>query len=161
MCGAPEGCDCNHFRKAPAVHDGLSMDGVHWHKARQDAEWLAGSEADTAERNLARAYLALNEQVATLTEQVDNAVRIGTEYRKWWKSAERMEGKARAELAALRAPVPSGVTEAMVEAALRERLAIHRERYAGGGVSAKVQGMDQTRGEMFRVLTAALRGTEG
>lgn len=28
-------------------------------RATQDAEWLAGSEADTAERNLARAYLAL------------------------------------------------------------------------------------------------------
>jgi hypothetical protein len=27
-------------------------------RAKQDAEWLAGSEADTAERNLARAYLA-------------------------------------------------------------------------------------------------------
>jgi hypothetical protein len=34
-------------------------------KATQDAEWLAGSEADTAERNLARAYLAL---VAALPE---------------------------------------------------------------------------------------------
>lgn len=28
-------------------------------KALQDAEWLAGSTADSAERNLARAYLAL------------------------------------------------------------------------------------------------------
>lgn len=31
-------------------------------KATQDAEWLAGSEADTAERNLARAYLALTQR---------------------------------------------------------------------------------------------------
>lgn len=64
MCGSPHGCDCNKFHKAPAVHDGLSMDGVHHHKAKQDAEWLAGSEADTAERNLARAYLALKDEVA-------------------------------------------------------------------------------------------------
>ena len=28
-------------------------------KARRDAEWLAGSERDDAERNLARAYLQL------------------------------------------------------------------------------------------------------
>lgn len=63
LCAAPEGCNCNHFRKAPAVHDGLSMGGVHWHKARQDAEWLAGSEADTAERNLARAFLAMRERL--------------------------------------------------------------------------------------------------
>lgn len=40
-------------------------------KAAQDAEWLAGSEANTAERNLARAYLALREQVATLTADRD------------------------------------------------------------------------------------------
>lgn len=32
---------------------------IDWQKAQQDAEWLAGSTADTAERNLARAYLDL------------------------------------------------------------------------------------------------------
>lgn len=32
---------------------------VDYARATQDAEWLAGSEADTAERNLARAYLAM------------------------------------------------------------------------------------------------------
>ena len=35
---------------------------VHHTRAKQDAEWLAGSEADTAERNLARAYLALTQR---------------------------------------------------------------------------------------------------
>jgi hypothetical protein len=55
LCGSPHGCDCNQFRKAPAIPDPF----VDEAKARQDAEWLAGSEADTAERNLARAYLAL------------------------------------------------------------------------------------------------------
>ena len=55
LCAAPEGCNCNHFRK-PAPNPDPFVDEA---KARQDAEWLAGSEADTAERNLARAYLAL------------------------------------------------------------------------------------------------------
>ena len=66
MCGAPEGCDCTKFRK-PAPKPTPFVDET---KAVQDAMWLAGSEADTAERNLARAYLALNEQVATLTAEL-------------------------------------------------------------------------------------------
>lgn len=65
MCGSPHGCDCNQFRKAPAVHDGLWIDVDHA-RAKQDAEWLAGSEADTAERNLARAYLALIQPVVDI-----------------------------------------------------------------------------------------------
>lgn len=80
MCGAPEGCDCNQFRKAPAIPDPF----VDEAKARQDAEWLAGSEADTAERNLARAYLALREQVATLTLELRlerSAAEVNAE---WW-----------------------------------------------------------------------------
>ena len=36
-------------------------------KAQQDAEWLAGSEADTAERNLARAFLQLRMEVEGFT----------------------------------------------------------------------------------------------
>lgn len=44
------------------------MTEFHDHdKARRDAEWLAGSELDNAERNLARAYLALRAEVASLT----------------------------------------------------------------------------------------------
>jgi len=34
-----------------------------------DAEWLAGSTADTAERNLARAYLELRNDYIKLAEQ--------------------------------------------------------------------------------------------
>ena len=45
LCGSPHGCNCNQFRKAPAVHDGLSMDGVHRHKAVQDAMWLSAEWA--------------------------------------------------------------------------------------------------------------------
>lgn len=37
----------------------LERTEIDWYKALQDAEWLAGSTADTAERNLARAYLVL------------------------------------------------------------------------------------------------------
>lgn len=32
---------------------------IDWYAALADAEWLAGSTADSAERNLARAYLEL------------------------------------------------------------------------------------------------------
>jgi hypothetical protein len=32
---------------------------IDWKRAMADAEWLAGSTADTAERNLAMAYLAV------------------------------------------------------------------------------------------------------
>lgn len=60
LCAAPEGCNCNHFRKAVPNLDPF----VDETKAVQDAEWLAGSEADTAERNLARAYLAMRDEVA-------------------------------------------------------------------------------------------------
>jgi hypothetical protein len=35
---------------------------INWSKALQDAEWLAGGSKDDAERNLARAYLALLEK---------------------------------------------------------------------------------------------------
>lgn len=37
----------------------LERTEIEWYKALQDAEWLAGSTADSAERNLARAYLTL------------------------------------------------------------------------------------------------------
>lgn len=60
LCAAPEGCNCNHFRK-PAPNPEPFVDAA---KAKQDAEWLAGSQADTAERNLARAYLAMCDEVA-------------------------------------------------------------------------------------------------
>ena len=60
LCAAPEGCNCNRFRK-PAPNEEPFVDAA---KATQDAEWLAGSSADTAERNLARAYLALKDEVA-------------------------------------------------------------------------------------------------
>ena len=36
---------------------------IDYYKALQDAAWLAGSTADTAERNLARAYLMLVKKV--------------------------------------------------------------------------------------------------
>jgi hypothetical protein len=42
---------------------------VDWPRAMADAEWLAGSTADTAERNLARAYLELRNYYITLTQQ--------------------------------------------------------------------------------------------
>lgn len=58
LCAAPEGCNCNHFRKL-APNPEPFVDAA---KATQDAEWLAGSEADTAERNLARCYLALTQR---------------------------------------------------------------------------------------------------
>lgn len=58
LCGAPEGCDCNKFNELPPELEPF----VDLAKAKQDAEWLAGSEADTAERNLARAYLALTQR---------------------------------------------------------------------------------------------------
>lgn len=32
---------------------------IRWNLADMDAEWLAGSTADTAERNLARAFISL------------------------------------------------------------------------------------------------------
>lgn len=60
LCAAPEGCNCNHFHELAPNPDPF----VDEAKARQDAEWLAGSEADTAERNLARAYLAMCDEVA-------------------------------------------------------------------------------------------------
>ena len=34
---------------------------IEWFRADRDAEWLAGSTADTAERNLARAFRAMRE----------------------------------------------------------------------------------------------------
>lgn len=37
----------------------LERTPIDWAKAERDAKWLAGSTADTAERNLARAYLDL------------------------------------------------------------------------------------------------------
>ena len=55
MCGAPEGCDCTKFRKLAPNPEPF----VDETKAAQDAMWLAWSEADTADRNLARAYITL------------------------------------------------------------------------------------------------------
>ena len=56
LCGSPEGCGCNMFVAGVYLGANPSPD---LDKARRDALWLAGSEADTAERNLAWAYLAL------------------------------------------------------------------------------------------------------
>lgn len=39
--------------------EGHGIPDIDWHRAMADAEWLAGSTADTAERNLAMAYLAV------------------------------------------------------------------------------------------------------
>ena len=61
LCAAPEGCNCNHFHELAPNEEPYLIDNS---KATQDAEWLAGSEADTAERNLARAYLAMCDEVA-------------------------------------------------------------------------------------------------
>lgn len=42
---------------------------IDWKRAMADAEWLAGSTADTAERNLARAYLSLRDYYLKVAEQ--------------------------------------------------------------------------------------------
>lgn len=42
---------------------------IDWTRAMADAEWLAGSTADTAERNLARAYLSLRDYYLKVAEQ--------------------------------------------------------------------------------------------
>jgi hypothetical protein len=42
----------------------------NFRRATADAVWLAGSTADTAERNLARAYLALREEIWRLQDEM-------------------------------------------------------------------------------------------
>lgn len=46
---------------------------IDWFRALADAEWLAGSTADTGERNLARAYLELLNDAARLRMALDDA----------------------------------------------------------------------------------------
>ena len=46
---------------------------IDWYQALADAEWLAGSTADTGERNLARAYLELLREAGYLRLQRDEA----------------------------------------------------------------------------------------
>lgn len=50
-------------------------------KATKDAEWLAGSTADNAERNLARAYLELRSAVRHTNDWADQAIADLYEYR--------------------------------------------------------------------------------
>ena len=47
------------------------MPDIDWFRADQDAQWLAGSTADSAERNLARAYLSLEKEVIDI--KLENA----------------------------------------------------------------------------------------
>ena len=46
---------------------------IDWYRALEDAERLAGSTADTGERNLARAYLELLREAGYLRLQRDEA----------------------------------------------------------------------------------------
>ena len=46
---------------------------IDWYKATADAEWLAGSTADTAERNLALAYLDLLKENGDLRIALEDA----------------------------------------------------------------------------------------
>lgn len=58
---------------AQHTREGLEIDRD---KALQDAEWLAGSTADSAERNLARAYLALMQENVDLWTELHLARRM-------------------------------------------------------------------------------------
>lgn len=51
----------------------MTRPDIDWYKALADAEWLAGSTADSAERNLALAYLDLLKENGDLRLARDKA----------------------------------------------------------------------------------------
>jgi hypothetical protein len=57
-------------RMTPMTNEMARMTTEDFRRATADAVWLAGSTADTAERNLARAYLALRDRIWLAWQEV-------------------------------------------------------------------------------------------
>lgn len=52
---------------------------IDWFRALDDAEWLAGSTADTGERNLACAYLDLLRENGDLRIKLDELTEVAVD----------------------------------------------------------------------------------